>query len=330
LKGKGQMIHDVKKFFGLEKEFRNADFFETENYRMIFQDVVSAIKEGHIIAITGIVGSGKTITARRIRKDLQKRNEVLVSTNLAVDKIRVNLGTLMFALFSDLITDKSDKIPTKLEFRERQFMELIKRRKKPVALFIDEAHDLHHNTLKGLKRLQEIGQEANSLLAIVLIGHPKLSIDLNRPAMEEIGGRTTVLNMDGIRGSERPYIEWLLTQCLSKKTKPSDVFTQKAIDYMAEKFSTPLQINHYAWNSLVKAHRIGLKPVDLNTLQEIISDDLNGIEANLKRHGYNIKAISETVDARPAEIRSFFKGRLASSRAQEIQNEILKLGIAGT
>ncbi len=226
------MIHDVKEFFGLEKEFKNADFFETENYRTIFQDVVSAIKEGHIIAMTGIVGSGKTVTARRIRKDLQKRNEVLVSNNLAVEKVCVNLGTLIFALFSDLITDKKDKIPTKLECRERELMELIKRRKKQVALFIDEAHDLHHNTLKGLKRLQEIGQEAESLLAIVLIGHPKLSIDLNKPAMEEIGGRTTILHLEGIRGSEKQYIGWLIGQCLRKDTDPSDVFTEAAIDYM--------------------------------------------------------------------------------------------------
>lgn len=323
------MIHDVKEFFGLEKEFKNADFFETENYSTIFQDVVSAIKEGHIIAMTGIVGSGKTVTARRIRKDLQKRNEVLVSNNLAVEKVCVNLGTLIFALFSDLIIDKKDKIPAKLESRERELMELIKRRKKQVALFIDEAHDLHHNTLKGLKRLQEIGQEAESLLAIVLIGHPKLSIDLNKPTMEEIGGRTTILHLEGIRGSEKQYIGWLLWQCLRKNTDPSDVFTETAIDYMAEKFSTPLQINHYAWKSLVKAHQIGQKPVDLDTLQTIISDDLNGIEANLKRHGYNIKTISETVDARPGEIRSFFKGRLGSSRAKEIQDEILKLGISG-
>lgn len=323
------MIYDVKEFFGLEKEFRNADFFETEDYKMIFQDVVSAIKEGHILAVTGIVGCGKTVTARRIRRELQKRNEVLVSNNLAVDKIRVNLGTLMFAMFSDLIVEKKDKIPSKSEFRERELMELIKRRKKPVALFIDEAHDLHHNTLKGLKRLQEIGQEADSLLSIVLIGHPKLSIDLNRPAMEEIGGRTTVLHMEGIRGNERSYIEWLLKQCLRKNSKPTDVFTETAIDNMAESFSTPLQINHYAWKSLVKAHQIGQKPVDLETLQSVISADFNGIEANLKRYGYNIKTISESVDARPAEIRSFFKGRLVSSRAKEIQEEILKLGIAG-
>jgi len=323
------MIHDVKKFFGLEKEFRNVDFFETENYRIIFQDVMSAIKEGHILAITGIVGAGKTVTARRIRKDLQKRNKVLVSNNFAVDKIRVNLGTLMLALFYDLIIDKKDKIPSKLEIRERELMELIKRRKKPVALFIDEAHDLHNNTLKGLKRLHEIGQEADSFFSIILIGHPKLGIDLNNPSMEEIGGRTTILSMEGIRGSEKLYIKWLLKQCLRKDIKPTDVFATTVIDYMAENFSTPLQINHYAWKSLVKAHQIGQRPVDIDTIQAVVSDGLNGIEANLKRHGYNIKALCDTVDARPAEIKSFFKGRLVSSRAKEIQDEIFKLGVAG-
>jgi type II secretory pathway predicted ATPase ExeA len=323
------MIHDVKEFFGLEKEFRSAGFFETDNYKMIFQDVISAVKDGYVIALTGIVGCGKTVTARRIRNDLRKQNEVLVSTNLAVDKNRVNLGTLMFALFSDLLTDKNDRIPTKLEFRERQLMDLIKRRKKPVVLFIDEAHDLHHKTLVGLKRLQEVVQEADSMLSIVLIGHPKLSIDLSRPSMEEIGGRVVILNVDGIRGHERSYFDWLLKKCLNKNVKPTEIFTEKALDYMAEKFSTPLQINHYAWSSLIKAHQIGQKPVDIDVLNEVISKDLDGIEATLRRYGYDIKALSETVDARPSEIRTYFKGRLPSGRATEIQKEILKLGIVG-
>ena len=180
----------------------------------------------------------------------------------------------MYALFSDLIIDKNEKIPSRLEFRERQLMALIKKRKKPVALFIDEAHDLHHKTLIGLKRLQEIVREAESRLSIVLIGHPKLSIDLSRPTMEEIGGRITILKMEGITGVEKAYIKWLLDQCLEEKTKSSDVFTDSAINYMAEKFSTPLQINHYAWISLVKAHQIGQKPVDIDTLQDIISTAL--------------------------------------------------------
>ena len=33
------MIHDVMEYFGLEKEFRKAGYFETENYKQIFLDL---------------------------------------------------------------------------------------------------------------------------------------------------------------------------------------------------------------------------------------------------------------------------------------------------
>jgi type II secretory pathway predicted ATPase ExeA len=45
----------------------------------------------------------------------------------------------MYALFADLMTDKKAQILSKLEFRERQLMELISSKNKPVVLFIDKA-----------------------------------------------------------------------------------------------------------------------------------------------------------------------------------------------
>jgi N-acetyl-anhydromuramyl-L-alanine amidase AmpD len=74
-----------------------------------------------------------------------------------------------------------------------------------------------------------------------------------------------------------------------------------------EKFLTPLQINHYAWSSLTKAHQIGQKPVDIDVLNEVISKDLDGIEATLKRYGYDTKALSEEVDVRLSEITNLFQ-----------------------
>ena len=86
---------------------------------------------------------GKTTTARRIRQDLEKERKILVATNLAVDKERVKLGTLMEAIFADIRTDKEAALPTQAELRGRRLRDLIQRRGRPVALFIDEAHDLH-------------------------------------------------------------------------------------------------------------------------------------------------------------------------------------------
>ena len=80
-------------------------------------------------------------------------------------------------------------ISSQSERRERDLQELFKRAKKPVALFVDDAHDLHPKTLVALKRLTEVVVEGGGQLSLVLLGHPKLKNDLRRPQMEEIGDR---------------------------------------------------------------------------------------------------------------------------------------------
>ena len=42
------------KYYGLEKEFSKADYFETENYRNMLTNIKFAIKSGGLIALTGM------------------------------------------------------------------------------------------------------------------------------------------------------------------------------------------------------------------------------------------------------------------------------------
>ncbi|WP_257265932.1 AAA family ATPase [Endozoicomonas sp. ONNA2] len=105
---------------------------------------------------------------------------------------------MISALFCDLRRSKNEKIPSQPEQRERELRDLIKNKKKLVVLFVDEAHDLHGKTLIALKRLIEVIQGAGGTLSIVLAGHPKLSNDLKRPTMEEIGARATIFMLEGI------------------------------------------------------------------------------------------------------------------------------------
>ncbi|NWB93238.1 hypothetical protein HX776_06070 [Pseudomonas agarici] len=92
----------------------------------------------------------------------------------------------------------------------------MKKNKRPVALFVDEAHDLNGHTLTGLKRLMELVEDGDGRLSVVLAGHPQLRNDLRRPTMEEIGYRTDIFSLDGIAGSQREYIHWLLETCTSE------------------------------------------------------------------------------------------------------------------
>lgn len=68
----------------------------------------------------------------------------------------------------------------------------------------------------------------------MLAGHPKLRNDLRRPTMEEIGYRTDIFTLDGITGSQREYIQWLL-KTSTGKGKPEDILTTEAMDLLAMK-----------------------------------------------------------------------------------------------
>ena len=122
---------------------------------------------------------------RRIQEALSQDKEILASKSLSLEKSQISLATLIMALFYDLATEKDFKIPTQPERRERALRDLIKKRQRPIALFIDDAHDLHSKTLIGLKRLIEVVRDSGGMLSVVLAGHPKLKNDLRRSSMEE-------------------------------------------------------------------------------------------------------------------------------------------------
>src|SRR5438270_2191852 len=124
-------------------------------------------------------------------------------------------------------------------------MRVIHRCAKPIALFVDDAHDLYSQTLLAVKRFGELMRQRGVHLAVVLAGHPKLKNDLRRPVIEEIGSRSTVLELEGIKGQQQRYITWLLGQCTKPKMKLTDLLTEQALMLLAERLATPLQIEHY-------------------------------------------------------------------------------------
>ena len=50
--------------------------------------------------------------------------------------------------------------------------------------------------------------------------------------MEEIGYRTDIFSLDGITGSQREYIYWLLDTCSEGKVGVESIITEEAIDRM--------------------------------------------------------------------------------------------------
>lgn len=319
------MLRDVMDYHGLRRDVRQAGFFETEQYHQLYMELKTAITQGQLVAVAGIVGCGKTTLLQRVQVELVREREILVARSLAVDKDRVNLGTLIMALFYDIATEKDVKIPPQPEKRERQLLDLISKRRKPIALFVDEAHDLHRKTLTELKRLMELVRQQGDRFAVVLAGHPKLKNLLRHPAMEEIGARATVLTLDGIQGQQREYLTWLLEVCVEPGHEA--VLTPAALERLAAALATPLQREQYLTLALEEAYRAGQKPVTPDIIDSVLAKGLNDVEPTLARYGSTARAVADLLHARPAEVRAFLRGQLPAGRAQEIHHELRAEGI---
>lgn len=104
------MLSDVRAFYGLVRELGQVGYFETAHLQQVLKELKLAIKDGKLIALSGIVGTGKTATLQKIQELLAQDKEILVAKSLSVDGAQTTLATLIVALFYDLATEKDFKI----------------------------------------------------------------------------------------------------------------------------------------------------------------------------------------------------------------------------
>jgi type II secretory pathway predicted ATPase ExeA len=317
----------IMRQYGIQQDWARAGYFETARAKEVSGDILQAIMAGRLIAVSGPVGVGKTAMIHQLQHRILTEKKVIFARSLSIDKPRIVLPALMTALFLDIAGDPDMKVPTQPEKRERLLQEAIKAAKKPVVLFIDEAHDLHGNTLTGLKRLMEMIDAGRGTLSVVLVGHPRLQNDLRRATMEEIGHRTTRLTLEGLGDDTAAYLDWLLKTCLADGAKPDDVIESDARAFLAEKLNTPLQIAEHLNRAFTDAFRMGAERVTRDTVMDTISVGFDDLDARLARIGYTPKALSDQFELTQSEVRRFLRGRLDTDRTEELSDLMRQAGL---
>ena len=76
------MLSDVMEHFGLSKSFRHVEAFETEHHRQLLKDLKISIHEGGLMALTGMLGSGKTVLLGRLQDQLRQEGQIEVAESL--------------------------------------------------------------------------------------------------------------------------------------------------------------------------------------------------------------------------------------------------------
>ena len=219
--------------FGITRAFEQAGYYDSAHHQELVGEIRGAITAGRLIAICGVIGSGKTALLRRLQEILKEDGKITVAQSLSVEKHRLKLADFMTALVYDLSSEPPVRILNGKQ-RERQLRELVRKNQKPVALFIDDAHDLTRRALTELPHLMELIESDGGRLAVVLAGQPALRTELRHATRKENGDRTCVLSLEGMAGSQRDYIRWLLTACTADQKAAETTLTAEAIERLAK------------------------------------------------------------------------------------------------
>ena len=91
--------------------------------------------------------------------------------------------------------------------------------------------------------------------------------------------------------------------------------------------TTPLQIERHLSRALEEGYQVRQKPVSAELIDPVIAKDIDDLEPRLTRQGYHMKALAELLNAKPAAIRLFLRGQLATGRTQELHSGLLAAGI---
>ena len=148
---------------------RTSNFINTENF---IKKIISSNKIGVIV---GEKGSGKTFIKTKVLGRMQEdaHKYRVIEVGVIGEQVK-NITSVM----SSMITGLSGENPNRdVEARRKQLRRVLgtAASQYEVVLTIDEAQDLHHSTLRSLKKIHELAfGTMDRLFSIILFAQPSL------------------------------------------------------------------------------------------------------------------------------------------------------------
>lgn len=248
--------YEIFKHFGVQTSKRK-DLVKSQTFERTREVIMSAIYDSAWIGIAGPIGSGKTETTYAVLDELADDKRFRAVEVFSPDRQGITiihmLNSIIYQIGEEFINRSSPRRDK--EARTMQTLNILasaKKKGKQVVLVVDEAQELHHMTIKALKRLHEyrfMGQK--EMLTILMVGQEGLMAKVERD--DEIRPRCDLHPFQYTKAE------------LAKIAEHHSFGRLNAEDArtVAERFGTPLEIRTGIYNAMRTAYQIGASEITL-------------------------------------------------------------------
>lgn len=287
---------DARRAFGLfanpfDGEVQSEEqMFINAEVRYVRESMLQAALNAGMLAVIGESGAGKTTIVLDLKERIERDRRQVIMIEPAIIAMADNdrQGRMLKASdIADAIIYTLNPVATprlRMEGKKRQIEQMLvdsARTGNQHVILIEEAHSLPVQTLRHLKRFNEIRDGRKKLLGVLLVGQPELEAKLNEnfAAVREVVQRTEVVKLQPLGADLKAYLAHRLKAAGKTVT---DLLTEDGVEAMRMRLQVqrvgskqpdsmvyPLAINNLVTACLNLAASLGFDKVDADVVKGV-------------------------------------------------------------
>lgn len=295
----------LHKSFGLRSRPWKNVILTTADTQRVADMVDAVVNEQEMVSIIGARGAGKS---EAVEQALRAHSEALLVEPIRLTRDKLHMGDIEDALIRDLSNESPKRGG---EARSRQVRRVLgtAARNHPVVLMIDDAHVLHHQTKRALKRLREVKWAGrNNLIGILLIAQRD-----PLHGIEEVQLRSDELWMEGPTRAEA-------SQAIQQAV--GHAFAEGAVDALAQTNATKnwLDLQAAAVQCLAQARAAGHAKV---TAADVVQATDGGLKALASQLGVKGAEIAKAIGKSESQVSRVINGDRPDPETQDAITDFL-------
>ncbi len=216
------------------------------------------------LALTGEVGTGKTLLIRTLLGQLPQEVETAIVMNA-----RLTFKQLLYLALLDFNVQPPGRSKVDLLLALQQFLLRMRDKQGNAVLIIDEAQNLSEESLEEFRLLSNFETASTKLIQIVLVGQPELRSLLNRHSLRQLRQRIPgVYDLSRLPAEAiREYVDFRIS--VASQGKVSGLFDTGGLEEVARQSAgLPRLVNQICDRALLVGYVKGTDRVTAEHVRE--------------------------------------------------------------